>query len=248
ANPHLSLAPYGAGPCPKGATCSGGTATPGSLRITTGRGSGNCGSYVTDTGTMVSLGCNKTYIGGGGSLVALFPTPVPDNGESLTKVSCCKGTSLTLANLTSSDTGSNRNCTSTGCLFGPPLPIPNPISVPASTCVILTVAQNATGSARCDVGSVNLNIPLNSNNFLDGDLFPRTPTNSQCTGSGTDTCCTGAGTGSCRFDNSQCTGSGTDTCCTGSVTGSCTGCADSQCTGSGTDTCCTGSGTGSCGF
>ena len=147
----------GSGACPKGATCSCGTSTPTSLSFTTGLGSGNCGSYVTDTGTMVSLGCNKTYIGGGGSLVALFPTPVPDNGKSLTKVSCCKGTSLTLANLTSSDTGSNRNCTSTGCLFGPPLPIPNPISVPASTCVILTVAQNATGSARCDVGSVNLN-------------------------------------------------------------------------------------------
>ena len=238
----------GSGACPKGATCSCGTSTPTSLSFTTGLGSGNCGSYVTDTGTMVSLGCNKTYIGGGQSLVALFPTPVPDNGKSLTKVSCCKGTSLTLANLTSSDTSSNRNCTSTGCLFGPPLPIPNPISIPASTCVILNVAQNAAGSARCDVGSVNLNIPLTSNNYLDGDLFPRTSTNSQCTGMGTDNCCTGSTTGTCGFANSQCTGSGTDTCCTGSGTGSCTACETSQCTGSGTDSCCTAAGTGSCGF
>jgi hypothetical protein len=90
-------------------------------------------------------------------------------------VSSCSGTSLTLTNLTSAQTGSIRNCTSVGCLFGPPLPIPNPGSTPTSVCVINSVTTNATGTADCSSGASSLNLPLNSELFLDGDLLPARP-------------------------------------------------------------------------
>jgi hypothetical protein len=148
-----------------------------------------------------------------------LPYNVPDMGTSLTGISSCvSGTNtLTLTNLTSGQTGSNRNCTSVGCLFGPPLPIPNSGSTPTSVCVINVVATNATGSANCVTGVSSLNLPLSSVLYLDGDLFPNAPgiqvcpvCNKTCS-AGTnlngpcnvDADCPGAGAGSCA---------GTDKC------------------------------------
>src|SRR5439155_30230 len=72
------------------------------------------------------LACGRPIPGGGGNTVPL-PYAVPDRGSSLTGVSACSGTALTLANIKPTDPGATiRNCTSVGCLFGPPLPIPNP--------------------------------------------------------------------------------------------------------------------------
>jgi len=103
------------------------------LNFTTAVGSGNCGNLVTSTGGLLeNLACGGLYIGGGSSGVPL-PFRVPDMGSSLIAVACVGGgPSLTLSNLTSAQTGSNRNCTSVGCLFGPPLPAPNPATTPAA--------------------------------------------------------------------------------------------------------------------
>jgi hypothetical protein len=120
-------------------------------------------------GTVLSLSCAGLYFGGGAEAVPL-PALVPDMGSSLTKV-CCSGADLTLANLTSTDTGSNRNCTSTDCLFGPPLPIPNTAFNSLSTCIINVIAANAVGSAQCTTGASSLNLPLNSLTYLFGDLL-----------------------------------------------------------------------------
>jgi hypothetical protein len=120
------------------------------------------------------LACGGLFTGGGSNSVPL-PYAVPDMGSSLTGISSCSGTSLTLTNLTSAQTTSNRNCTSVGCLFGPPLPIPNPGSTPTSVCVINSVTANATGTADCSSGASHLNLPLNSEIFLDGDLLPARP-------------------------------------------------------------------------
>src|SRR5207247_6345834 len=114
------------------------------------------------------------YTGGGSNSVPL-PFTVPDMGSSLTGVSACSGTTVTLTNLTSAQTGSNRNCTSVGYLFGPPLPIPNTNSTPTSVCVINTRATNASGTADCSSGVSRLNLPLQSEIFLDGDLFAAAP-------------------------------------------------------------------------
>ncbi|TMA96389.1 MAG: hypothetical protein E6J70_16065 [Deltaproteobacteria bacterium] len=62
-----------------------------------------------------------------------------------------------------------------GCLFGPPLPIPNASTPATSSCVVNRVAQNATGSGNCTNGSANVNIPLFSDIYLTGDLLSNVP-------------------------------------------------------------------------
>jgi len=181
----------GAGPA-----CGCGTPDPAFLSFTTSLGTGNCGTTVNDSGAPTgpgSLGCNSLYTGGGGAAVP--PATVPDYGSTLTKTNCCAKL-VPLKKATSTDTGSNRNCSDAGCLYGPPLPI---ISG-ASVCVINVVAQPATGYAFCDAGSVNLDIPLTSNVFLTVDLFPQT--------GGMDHCVGGDNSGAVCTDNTPCTGGG----------------------------------------
>jgi len=162
--------------CVAQTACACGATTPTKLDFTTDVGTGNCGLVTDSSGaTLLSLTCAGLYFGGGLESVPL-PATVPDMGSSLTKT-CCSGTALTLANLTSTDTGSNLNCTSVDCLFGPPLPIPNETTPVLSTCVINVIAANAVGSATCDSGDSSLNLPLTSNTFLFGDLLDGTKAN-----------------------------------------------------------------------
>src|SRR5437870_5407379 len=156
--------------------CCGFSPMPSELTFTTGIGSGNCGTVQSSAGaTLKSLACGGLFTGGGSNSVPL-PYAVPDMGSSLTGVSACSGTTLTLTNVKSSDPGANnRNCTSVGCLFGPPLPIPNPGSTPTSVCVINSVTANASGSADCSSGASSLSLPLNSEIFLTGDIAPDVP-------------------------------------------------------------------------
>jgi hypothetical protein len=158
--------PGGGGPCACGATA------PTELSFTTTAGSGSCGDIKLGTGaTSKSLTCGGLYTGGGGNTVPL-PYAVPDMSTSLTGVASCSGTALALTNRSASTTGSSRNCTSTGCLFGAPLPIPNPASPPTSVCVINTVSRDATGSADCSTGTASIDLPLSSALYLTGDLVP----------------------------------------------------------------------------
>src|SRR5207302_9807063 len=162
-----------------------------------------------------NLQCGGLYTGGGSSGVPL-PFKVPDMGSSLTAVTCVAGgPSLTLSQLTSTQTGSKRNSTATGCLFGPPLPIPNSATTPISLCVINTVSQNGTGTANCSTGASSLSLPLSSELFLGGDLFPNAPGIQSCPvcnktcNAGTnatgpcnsDADCPSAGAGSCAGSN-----------------------------------------------
>ena len=190
---------------PPGDCCS---PAPTRLSFTTGVGSGNCGTIKSSAGaTTKNLACGGLYTGGGGNTVPL-PYAVPDMGTSLTGISSCVNNALTFTNLTSADTGSNRNCTSVGCLFGPPLPIPNSVSTPTSVCVVNSVSTNATGTADCATGNSNLNLPLTSTLYLDGDLFPNAPgiqvcpvCNATCTGGSNNS-------GPCN-SNGDCPGGGT---------------------------------------
>src|SRR5881396_1215543 len=209
------------------AACCGFSPKPSELSFTTSIGAGNCGTVQNSAGTVTKqLACGGLYTGGGSNSVPL-PYAVPDMGNSLTGVSSCSGSSLTLANLTSAQTGSNRNCTSVGCLFGPPLPIPNPSSPPTSVCVINTVSTNASGTADCGSGASQLSLPLTSTLYLDGDLFPNAPGIQVCPVC-TKACNTGANNGGpCNGDadcaNAGCTGAGVPMpCCTGFQTGTCT--------------------------
>src|SRR6266576_1143189 len=154
-----------------GGPCCG--INPTKLNFTTSTGSGNCGTVQLSNGTVSkNLACSGLFTGGGGNTVPL-PYAVPDMGSSLTGVSACSGTALTLANVKSNDAGAtNRNCTSVGCLFGPPLPIPNAGSPATSVCVINSVTTDATGTADCSSGASHISLPLNSEIFLTGDIAP----------------------------------------------------------------------------
>jgi hypothetical protein len=157
--------------CVPTTSCACGASQPSRLDFTTGVGAGNCGAVTNGTGgDVLCLSCSGLYFGGGADVTPL-PARVPDMGSSLTSVSACSDTCLTLANLTSAQTGNIRNCSSVGCLFGAPLPIPNTAAAPLSTCVINTVATDAQGFAQCDIGATNLNLPLSSGIFLTADLL-----------------------------------------------------------------------------
>jgi len=177
-----------------GGGCACGATAPSRLSFTTTIGSGNCGSLQNDSGQgFFDLQCGNLYFGGAG--VGVPPAPIPDQGQSLTQVVSCAGTSLTLSAVAATDTGATqRNCTAKGCLFGPPLPIANPTSSATSTCIINTVSQDATGTADCSTGASQISLPLSSGLFLDGDLLPDVPgiqpcpicTNGTCKGGPND--------------------------------------------------------------
>src|SRR5439155_1700509 len=154
--------------------CTGGTPTRQSF--TTGVGTGSCGHLDADGNPgFFPLACGGLYFGGAGVSTPL-PSTIPDLGTTVTNVSC-NGTALTLSGTTPADTGGNRcsggtnhhnacasnadcsggackflTCSNAGCLFGPPLPVPNGSHSGAatSTCVINTVAADGAGAgAHC---------------------------------------------------------------------------------------------------
>ncbi|TMA66775.1 MAG: hypothetical protein E6J69_10340 [Deltaproteobacteria bacterium] len=171
-------------------TCSCCTASP-QLSFTTGTpqiGGGGCGTTKDSGGAILRrLDCGGLYFGGAGVGVPL-PAVVPDLGQSILNITACSASTgaLTLGATTPADSGSNRNCSAggvsnpeypgkNGCLFGPPLPIPNASSPATSSCVVNRVAQNATGSGNCTNGSSSVNLPLLSDIYLTGDLVSNVP-------------------------------------------------------------------------
>jgi hypothetical protein len=117
---------------------------------------------------ITNVACSGLYTGGGGNSVPL-PFAVPDQAKSITTITSCTGQTATLGGSTSVQTGSNRSCTSAGCLFGGPLAVPNPGSTPTSVCVLNAVGGPPSGTADCSTGATGLVLPLSSVLFLTGD-------------------------------------------------------------------------------
>jgi hypothetical protein len=153
--------------------CDCGTPDPTRLSFTTGAGQGTCGEVLNSSGVKVlSLACSGLYFGGG--LVAVpLPGSIPDLGNSVTRVSQCGGKVMKLDALGVGDTGSDRNCTDAGCLFGAPLPIVNTAAAVLSTCVVNRIVGPAHGFARCDTGDANIDLPLGSDVYLTGDALEK---------------------------------------------------------------------------
>jgi hypothetical protein len=59
------------------------------------------------------------------------------------------------------------------CLFGAPLPVPNPMTPPTSVCTVNAVAEDLAGTGSCD-GDSTVNVSLRSEVYLTGDLFTMT--------------------------------------------------------------------------
>jgi hypothetical protein len=130
---------------------------------------GDCGDVRAANGTLVAnINCAGLYTGGGGNSVPL-PFAVPDLGFAITRITSCTGQTGTLGGTTSTATGSNRNCTDTGCLFGAPLAVPNAMTIPTSVCVTNAASAPASGSATFDTGATTVVLPLSSTIFLTGD-------------------------------------------------------------------------------
>src|SRR5262249_29727571 len=108
----------------------------GFLNFTNNSMTGDCGDIIDNTGALVAnVQCAGLYSGGGGNSVPL-PYAVPDNGSEVTSITTCTGSVATVGGTSSTQTGSNKNCTGAGCFFGAPLAVPNPGSTPTSVCVV----------------------------------------------------------------------------------------------------------------
>jgi hypothetical protein len=187
-----------------GGACTCGAGNPGTFTFqNTPPTAVNCGTTTTNAGATANLACNGLYIGSGSGSLTL-PAINPDSNKALVMdVGCCTGETLVLNATTAAETGDIETCTSAGCFFGPPLPIPNAMSPATSTCVYNTYAADVSGTATCNTGDASLDMPLNSATFLTGDLLLRrcsggTNPGGRCTTLGVDPACTGGG--SCVAD------------------------------------------------
>src|SRR5947199_420743 len=170
--------------------------------------------------TKVSVNCSTL------TLQATSPTEAGGNrctqgatskrGGTCTTTADCAGPCTTGADCTpggscAAGSCSNANCallqcTASGCLFGPPLPIPNTShnGRATSTCVVNSLSGDASGTGDCVVGSTsNLNVPLKSTIFLNGgDLMAM-----RCSGGANDgaNCSGGGGCGTVATPD-PCTG------------------------------------------
>jgi hypothetical protein len=151
--------------------CACGTPPPRWLALAAAVGVGSCGrlrgSDVDDP-----LVCGGLYFGGGSGSTPI-PGIFPDFAQPLHfAVTDCVGERLTLAHTAAADVGSTRRCSGAGCAFGPPLPLPNPNSVPTSTCLYNLLAADARGAAACGTGKTDLEVALQTDVYLNGDLLP----------------------------------------------------------------------------
>jgi hypothetical protein len=129
------------------------------LRFTTGLVGGVCGESRAggSTGTVLNnLTCGGLNIGGGASTVPEGPTPP---GADTFFTATCAGGSCTVSARTAAETGSNNDCSDTGCSFGPPLSISNG---GLSTCVLNTFASPASGTVTTPGGVFSGSVPLTS--------------------------------------------------------------------------------------
>ncbi len=116
--------------------------------------------------------CGGMYVGGGGNSITL-PLSTPNNLHWVVELTSCVGQTATVGPTTSTQTQSDLNCTEApDCFFGGPLTIPNHATPPASACVIINVASNASGTMNCSSGDAQIDLPLTADIFLTGDSLP----------------------------------------------------------------------------
>jgi hypothetical protein len=180
--------------CDTAVPCNCGTPDPPTMvSYNIEQGPGFCGA-VQDAGnnTLLDIECGQSYVGGGQLGAAPTATPIP-LGTNFYNVECCYGTTLALTATTAGETGSNRTCSSQGCLLGAPVPtIVSPI--PQSVCTVDILVTDAFGSVNCSTGAIQLEAPVSAPVFLTGDLLPK-----RCEVGSTNE-------GAACNDNSDCTG------------------------------------------
>jgi hypothetical protein len=155
------------------------------LEFTNGTAGGTCGETLDGSNVLIkNLTCGGLNIGGGGSLVGEGPTP--DGSTSLFALSCAAGGACdggcagSICNIGPTSTAPPLNstapdCTTTGCFFGTPLPIPNPALPSLTTCALNTWASPASGTLDLSTGASSTSVPLNSDVYLTGNVAQPCP-------------------------------------------------------------------------
>src|SRR5262249_34706035 len=116
-------------------------------------------------------------IGGGGSTVAEGPTP--DGSSSLFSLVCaaggacnngCAGSVCNVGPVAGPPPLNTTfpDCTTTGCNFGTPLPVPNFNNPSLTTCALNTFAAPGTGTIDLSTGASSTSVPLTSDVSLTG--------------------------------------------------------------------------------
>jgi hypothetical protein len=216
---------------PSTCQCELDTSTLTTLEFANGAPGGNCGTTQDGTGALIkNLTCGGLNIGGGQSVVPEGPTP--DGSVSRFAIDCT-GLNCTIGPTTAAPpvNTAGPDCTNTGCNFGTPLPIPNPLLPVLTTCVLNTWAAPASGTFNLATGTSSTNVPLDSDIYLTGNLAQPCPV---CSGSGSPS---SPGTGTCDRGpraTLACTSTNSDGLTRDCLTG---GSAGTGCGSSGTDPC-----------
>jgi hypothetical protein len=170
------------------------------LDFSTASGSGACGSSKNASNAVIrNLACGSLNLGGGGSTVP--EGPIPDGATNRFLVTNCAGSACDLD--ASLGGGVGIDCTTSGCAFGPPLPIAN---AGLSTCVVNSFASDAGGTVNTSSGALSLNVPLSSHVYVTGNgsqPCPRCSATGSAGNPGQGTCDRGARAGQpCATTNS----------------------------------------------
>jgi hypothetical protein len=167
---------------------------PTQLLLTTARGTGVCGvtrDNASGGGTILkNLSCGGLSIGGGNVQTPVPEGPTPDGGTNVYAITSCTGSVCTLGPVTTppAANSADRDCTTTGCNFGTPLPIANGLT---STCVVNTYHESSSGTADLSNGEMNLSVNLDAHTFLTGEIRDAGGTPRPCPVCVAGTCSTG---------------------------------------------------------
>jgi hypothetical protein len=153
------------------------------------------------------LACGDLALGGGAAL--LPPSALPDgavNHFTLNEsdLGCVLSLLTSCPLVATTAPGMGFDCTTTGCNFGPPVPIPNG---GLSACAVSTFASPASGTVNLLTGATTANVSLNLHLFVTGNgtqPCPRCSATGAPGAIGTGTCDRGARAGlSCSTTNSH---------------------------------------------
>jgi hypothetical protein len=161
------------------------------LDFSTSTPGGTCGNTLDGSNALIkNLTCGGLDIGAGAGIVP--EGAAPDGSVSRFALSCT-GPSCTLGPTSSAPPVNSAvpDCTDTGCNFGTPLPIPNPVIPSLTTCVLNTWSAPASGTLDATGGTASTNVALNSDVYLTGNLAEPCP---KCSATGTPS---SPGTGTC---------------------------------------------------
>jgi hypothetical protein len=175
---------------------------PARVELASVAGTGDCGVVRGGGGAVLGpLACGDLALGGGAS--TLPPSPLPDGAVNQFQLGGC-GLFLDCALLPTVAAGPGFDCTSTGCFFGPPVPIPNG---GLSACAQSTFAAPGGGSTNLLTGASTVNVQLALHIHVTGNPAqpcPRCSAVGAPGAPGTGTCDRGARAGlSCDSVNSQ---------------------------------------------